>query len=140
MAVVALIAIVAWGWRLAELRKIYLINAEVHARDAVRCGVMSRRFADDIDEISSLIKERRREMQMLTFYQPEGSVEEDFKRELRAVRKEEIENTQKSLDDARYALASISRESEYHTRLILKYERAARYPWLWVEPDPPEPK
>lgn len=27
----------------------------------------------------------------------------------------------------------------YHTSLRQKYERAARYPWLPVEPDPPEP-
>jgi hypothetical protein len=29
---------------------------------------------------------------------------------------------------------------EYHTFLVEKYERAARYPWLPVEPDPPEPE
>ena len=29
---------------------------------------------------------------------------------------------------------------EYHAGLAAKYERAARYPWLPVEPDPPEPK
>jgi hypothetical protein len=28
---------------------------------------------------------------------------------------------------------------EYHAALRLKYERAARYPWLAVELDPPEP-
>jgi hypothetical protein len=28
----------------------------------------------------------------------------------------------------------------YHSRMREKYERAARYPWLPVEPDPPEPK
>lgn len=27
-----------------------------------------------------------------------------------------------------------------HRSLKLKYEHAARYPWLAVEPDPPEPK
>jgi hypothetical protein len=32
------------------------------------------------------------------------------------------------------------RWSEYQDRLRLKYERAARYPWLQVEPDPPAPK
>ncbi len=33
--------------------------------------------------------------------------------------------------------------SPYHERedeLARKYERAARYPWLPVEPDPPEPQ
>ena len=28
----------------------------------------------------------------------------------------------------------------YHAALRRKYERAARYPWLPVPPDPPEPK
>jgi hypothetical protein len=32
------------------------------------------------------------------------------------------------------------RRADYHESLIVKYERAARYPWLPVAPDPPEPK
>ncbi len=32
------------------------------------------------------------------------------------------------------------RLTDYHTHLKLKYERAARYPWLPLEPDPPEPE
>jgi hypothetical protein len=27
----------------------------------------------------------------------------------------------------------------YHTRMLLKYERAMRFPWLAVDPDPPPP-
>ena len=34
---------------------------------------------------------------------------------------------------------SKAREAWY-TGIIQKYERAARYPWLPVEPDPPEPE
>jgi hypothetical protein len=30
--------------------------------------------------------------------------------------------------------------AEYEAALRRKYERAARYPWLPVEPDPPEPE
>jgi hypothetical protein len=30
--------------------------------------------------------------------------------------------------------------SDYHRGLAEKYERAARYPWLPIAPDPPEPK
>jgi hypothetical protein len=30
--------------------------------------------------------------------------------------------------------------SDWHSHLVEKYERAARYPWLLVEPDPPEPQ
>ena len=29
---------------------------------------------------------------------------------------------------------------KYHDRLQAKYARAARYPWLAIAPDPPEPK
>ena len=29
---------------------------------------------------------------------------------------------------------------DYHEDMARKYERAARYPWVPVEPDPPEPK
>jgi hypothetical protein len=32
------------------------------------------------------------------------------------------------------------RLADYHAKLRKKYERAARYPWLPVEPDPPEPQ
>ena len=28
---------------------------------------------------------------------------------------------------------------KYHDAMRIKYERAARYPWLSVEPDPPKP-
>jgi hypothetical protein len=30
--------------------------------------------------------------------------------------------------------------AEYHMKLVEKYEHAARYPWLPVEADPPEPE
>ena len=36
-------------------------------------------------------------------------------------------------------LDATRRAAEYHEAMALKYERAARYPWLPVEPDPPEP-
>ena len=34
----------------------------------------------------------------------------------------------------------LARSIDYHTSLARNYERAALYPWLPVEPDPPEPK
>jgi hypothetical protein len=34
---------------------------------------------------------------------------------------------------------AMRRLAEYAHNLRMKYERAARYPWLPVEPDPPEP-
>jgi len=32
------------------------------------------------------------------------------------------------------------RRIAHHEKMIDKYERAARYPWLFVEPDPPAPE
>ena len=32
------------------------------------------------------------------------------------------------------------RGAEYHEAMVLKYERALRYPWLPASPDPPEPE
>jgi hypothetical protein len=37
-------------------------------------------------------------------------------------------------------LARMKAEASYFAGLRAKYERAARFPWLPVEPDPPEPK
>jgi hypothetical protein len=36
--------------------------------------------------------------------------------------------------------ASWQRRADYQGAMRRKYERAARYPWFWVEPDPPEPE
>ena len=33
----------------------------------------------------------------------------------------------------------LSQAIEYNAARVRKYRRAARYPWLPVEPDPPEP-
>jgi hypothetical protein len=38
------------------------------------------------------------------------------------------------------AHSSWERKIDYHANLRRKYERAARYPWLPVAPDPPEPE
>jgi hypothetical protein len=35
--------------------------------------------------------------------------------------------------------AEWKRRADYHAAMRHKYERAAMYPWLVVEPDPPEP-
>lgn len=37
-------------------------------------------------------------------------------------------------------IAAHYRRSDYYAALQAKYERAARYPWLPVEPDPPMPE
>jgi hypothetical protein len=44
------------------------------------------------------------------------------------------------LDEQRRIVAGLVRKISYHESLARRYERAARYPWLPVEPDPPEPE
>jgi hypothetical protein len=39
----------------------------------------------------------------------------------------------------RAEMAAYERRGDYHAALQAKYEHAARYPWLPVEPDRPEP-
>jgi hypothetical protein len=43
-------------------------------------------------------------------------------------------------DQKRGSQLYMDRVAKYHYDLARKYEYAARYPWLSVEPDPPEPK
>ena len=45
-----------------------------------------------------------------------------------------------SAKDFREDAEQATRRAAYHASLKRKYERAARYPWLPVEPDPPPPK
>jgi hypothetical protein len=50
-----------------------------------------------------------------------------------AVDPEAVQGLLAALDDYR-------QRALYYRRLRQKYERAARYPWIPVESDPPEPK
>jgi hypothetical protein len=43
-------------------------------------------------------------------------------------------------DARRDDLRDREKEIERHGLMRLRYERASRYPWLPMEPDPPEPK
>ena len=45
-----------------------------------------------------------------------------------------------SVVDSRIPNEAHARQSEHHRAMREKYERASRYPWLPVAPDPPEPE
>jgi hypothetical protein len=69
--------------------------------------------------------------------------------EFRALAEEQADAEMMSMsyaDDARgeggdsQRVARGEQMAAYHRELRAKYERAARYPWLPVEPDPPEPE
>jgi hypothetical protein len=58
-----------------------------------------------------------------------------------------LEDKRRNLEDKgsdfptdRAIIEMYDRRASYHHQLKLKYERAARYPWLPVEPDPAEPE
>ena len=42
--------------------------------------------------------------------------------------------------EMRKTSANLPQQIAYHAELTHKYRHAARYPWLSVEPDPPEPR
>ena len=68
--------------------------------------------------------------------------------DFRALAEEQADSEMASLeyvDDARgehgdpQRVARGEQMAAYHRELKIKYERGARYPWLPVAPDPPEP-
>jgi hypothetical protein len=50
------------------------------------------------------------------------------------------ERERRAAESVQRAMESNRRLMEYHAALVRKYRRAARYPWLSVEPDPPGPE
>jgi hypothetical protein len=53
---------------------------------------------------------------------------------------ESIRMMDESIEEMRARIAYHEERSRYHAALKQKYERAARYPFVPVPPDPPEPK
>lgn len=52
------------------------------------------------------------------------------------------EDAASSIEQATYwdqSVAALRERVSYHDRMRRKWEHAVRYPWLRVEPDPPEP-
>ncbi len=49
-------------------------------------------------------------------------------------------NTEAAAASERLAEEKLRTYARFHDALRLKYERAARYPWLSVKPDPPAPE
>jgi hypothetical protein len=50
------------------------------------------------------------------------------------------EETRARIDEYRRISARLRRNMEYHAAMVRKYRYVARFPWLPVEPDPPEPR
>jgi hypothetical protein len=117
MAVVALVALGAWGWRVTKLQDEYREKAVIHSFLAANTSLSVQNSKDQIEI----------ETRLIGLLQSQGL---DIR----------IQDRQKALDVARENLARSMRQYARHTRLKAKYERAARYPWLWFEADPPDPE
>jgi hypothetical protein len=76
------------------------------------------------DQITDLIAEQRR-------ITGDAELSEEMRRALADMRA--------GLDEYRRVKAAFQRKLEYHAAMARKYRHVARFPWLPVEPDPPEP-
>jgi hypothetical protein len=78
---------------------------------------LGRDQSQEIDPLRGLIEEQRR-------ITGDAGLHEDLR----------------ALDELERILAPWHRQVEYHAAMVRKYRGVARYPWLPVEPDPPEPR
>jgi hypothetical protein len=123
MVVVAIVGFSAWSAKMLKLSAHYHQLRELHA-------TKGRSFRQE----AATLSERYRKLQvdgyaMLPAIHGRRSVGRMHEFGFRAF-KEWFRN---QLEDA-------ERRSDHYGALEAKYERAARYPWLPVAPDPPEPK
>jgi hypothetical protein len=52
-----------------------------------------------------------------------------------------LAESEQEMDSPQWAAFALeAKDRDWDPRLLEKYRRAARYPWLLVEPDPPEPE
>jgi hypothetical protein len=134
MAVVAMVAIVAWGWRLMKLREDYRSRATKHAEVSDTFAKFKSTVEDTITSQAELIP-RLKQMAM----PPNGTSSPERSEASRAL-DTLLADTEKSVADLRERLTRTTRVMDYHTRLRVKYERLSRYPWLHAEADPPPPE
>jgi hypothetical protein len=140
--------------RLKRSRDEYVTRAATHGAVEADCRRLVSRFA------SSLVNESTANPQLMSFAQmeiafdnleagfgiPESrstAAEEDaHDRFKEAQAREHILEVRRLVilnDYVRRRAEYLQRNADYHAQLARKYERAARYPWLPVEPDPPLP-
>lgn len=111
------------GLRIGRLHAAFVATAQRHT-------TMERsRAAQEAMERKSIESWIRVTMNMLIFAERRGVDSQVNK-----------EDTRLRLESFRQSLALARRRTAYHAAMARKYRRAARYPWLPVAPDPPEPE
>jgi hypothetical protein len=124
MVAVALLALgmgaIVWGLKMRRQASYYASQAEVHKRAE---SVFRTLHADALQNVQALE----------ALHRARGDKYSALPRERR-------ESQPDRLTELRVFEAQLDRKATHHDALNRKYKRAASYPWLTVEPDPPEPE
>jgi hypothetical protein len=133
MAVIAAIGLYLGAYinvpRLRKLIPIYRGRAESHAWLEQQARYQLHDESECLAFWSALANERQKKADTLGAPKPDG-----------------VESWAELVSQAREQAAwharlisSWDKKAQYHARMRQKWQRSARYPWLSVEPDPPEP-
>jgi hypothetical protein len=117
-----LMGVIVGGVRLKQRRSHFLSRAQYHEQRAAflpKLEKYQRGIAEGFPRHIALFEWRQRRGE------PVGS---------------HLEGMKDRLDWARKGLDRLPGKSAYHVAMANKYQHAAHYPWLHVEPEPPEPE
>ena len=137
MAAIAVVAIAIsgtlWGLKMRRLSRLFGIQAQGHKQLETWCRQSEARSLKSLAEFEGL----GRRLRELPHYN-----EEDLGLRLRELpHYNEVEGMWAGLEDRERRFAGLmARRGDHYARLNQKYDRAARYPWLTVAPDPPLPQ
>jgi hypothetical protein len=134
MVLVALVGVAAWGWRMVKLRQVYLQIALTHANQASRTEAKRKFQADSLIALAYVLEGKKAGIHRDAVVSGKNSFS------VIPTSSWTVAEAERQVSNMRKRLALTSRRLEHDIRLKAKYERAARYPWLPVEPDPPMPE
>ncbi len=122
IVVVVIVGLLMGGVRLKQRRSRLLSRAQFHAQRAAFYPKLESRARKICAEFPGRIAELKR----LQRYRWAGE--------------SHLDALEVSLDQSLKDLARLPNRIAFHAAMAHEYQRAARYPWLPVEPDPPEPE
>jgi hypothetical protein len=124
MVIVALVALAMgatlWGLKMRRLARFHALRASMSKLFETEC----RGYEADTVKTGRGVDELRR-----------------LRRDPASVFSDELDETEKELASKVWEDAAYWRRiAAHYASLKRKYERAARYPWVTIQPDPPEPE
>jgi hypothetical protein len=121
MIVVVIVGLLMGGVRLKQRRNRFRFRAQIHEQRAAFYPKLESRERKICAELPGMIAE----LEKLKRY--------------RGPAEAHLTALKVQLDQSRTNLARWTNRIAYDAALAHKYQHAARYPWLPLEPDPPEP-